>query len=234
MDGVRTEYRQDGIKERLVGRKGSEVDVRLDEGWLEVSWKDQKNHINAVRFDGLMSTQLLIDEYTFASKTCGLCGNMNGDPTDDMLARKTKIQMESALEFGDTWEVDRHGKCDKTKFWDWEREFGNRRPDAEQYCDDIFSTEQLASCAEDWKTYETSINPEPYRAACVADYMRSDFFEGMGVSMSTACTAAMNYAERCGNRGNLVHLWAEQTGCGTEDDMIEYQRVIEIMGECLK
>jgi len=215
-----------GMRETITGDLGSTVTVEFDGALLVVVF----NSAYRLSWDGLVSAQILLGEAE--PKVCGLCGNVNKDPTDDHRVRYQNTVTDDVGAFGDSWRIDRLNKCQLLAgqpAWDWETEFAHRRDPAIEACNAMFAADQLAYCADGWEIYESAINPAPYKEACIADYMRSDWLEAMG--LNPGCIAVGNYAERCGNKGNKNHLWREQTGCsGTDEELEAYNAFIFELG----
>ena len=210
----------------IIGKDGTAIYLKNIGEWVVVKFENGYE----LRWDGLMSVQILLAKG--APKTCGLCGNANGDPEDDYRMRRSDDVTKSVAEFGDSWKIDRRSKCSMTadmSEWTWEKDFGEKKDEAETVCREMFESPQLSSCARDWKKkYPDRVNPAPYWKACVADYMRSDFMPPGVTGQNAACIAAFNYAEKCGNVGSKNHLWREQTGCAGEDEeLLQYMKFVE-------
>lgn len=213
----------------IIGKDGTGIYVKNFGEWLVVKF----NNGYELRWDGLMSAQVLLGKDF--STTCGLCGNANGDAEDDFRIRRSDEVTKNVAKFGDSWKIDRRNKCILTSTmseWEWDKEFGDKRDEAEQVCARMFESPQLSTCGNGWeKDFPDRVNPAPYRKACIADYMRSDFMPDGMTGQNVACIAAFNYAERCGNVGTKNHLWREQTGCAGEDEeLMEYLSFVGDLG----
>jgi len=216
--------------EKITTSNGEELYIYEKDDWVVIKFNiaaDKSSHYE-LRWDGLTSAQILLG--SSHPKVCGLCGNANGNPSDDFQMRWTGDVVNSAAKFGDSWRIDRGNKCKKMEDepdWEWEKEFADRKPAAAKICNKKFDSPQLVQCATGTGEGK-QLDPEPYKDACIADYMRSDFLPEEMPGLNMACVAVMSYAERCGNQGNKNHLWREESGCAGETE--EKEQFDEFMG----
>lgn len=207
--------------EKIETESGEVLYVFEKDDWLVVKFNVMGDQYYELRWDGLMSAQILLGAN--APPTCGLCGNANGDPSDDFQMRWTKEVASTAAKFGDSWRIDRRNTCKLTAElpeWEWEKEFGDRKQQATSVCNKMFDSEQLVKCATG-SGIGQQVSAKPYKDACVTDFMRSDFLPDEFAGLNMACVAVMNYAERCGNESNKNHLWREESGCAGETEELE-------------
>ena len=215
--------------DRITTHNNEELYVYEKDGWLVIKFNiaaDSSSHYQ-LRWDGLMSAQILLGNDHPA--TCGLCGNANNDTSDEFQVRRTGKVTSNAARFGDSWRVDRENTCPKSSDlsrWKWRRDFADRKDDAAKICDRMFASPQIDDCANGL-SYGDPVNPKPYKDACIADFMRSDFFHDQAPGLNMACVAVSNFVARCDNMANTVHLWREETGCaGEEDELAEYEKFV--------
>lgn len=140
----------------------------------------------------------------FQSHVCGLCGNYNGDPNDDMVTSLGGLATD-LVEFGKSWKVERgddacsHG-C-RGKCW---------RCSPEQ----VARYSKVTSCGLIGKhrggpfhPCHALVDPKPYLANCVADLCA---FEGY---KQILCRALKTYADACQREGAAVADWRKHSGC---------------------
>ena len=228
-DGKRLTVPEAGLQ-TITGRGGSVVHLFMKDDWMVIKFNNDGNSHYELRWDGLMSAQILLGNN--APPTCGLCGNANGDPTDDFQMRWSSKLTDSVEQFGDSWRIDQtRRRCPKMASmpkWEWKEEFSDRIQEATRICDEMFNSTQLSKCALGYPvSFGDKVDPGPYHAACISDYARSDFFPEDMSGQSMACVAAMNYAERCGNNMNKNHLWREECGCaGETEELAEFKKFL--------
>lgn len=214
---------------KITTKSGETLYVFEKDGWVVVKFNFAYDSHYELRWDGLMSAQILLGAN--APATCGLCGNANNNTADDFQMRWTGDVVENVNEFGDSWRIDRRNKCKKTAEmpeWEWEKDFADRKQAATTVCNKKFDAPQLVKCATG-TGYGKQVSPKPYKEACVSDYMRSDFLPDELAGLNMACVTVMNYAERCGNEANKNHLWREESGCAGETE--ELEKFKEFIGE---
>uniref|UniRef100_A0A8C3SKN7 VWFD domain-containing protein n=1 Tax=Chelydra serpentina TaxID=8475 RepID=A0A8C3SKN7_CHESE len=141
----------------------------------------------------------------FLGRLCGLCGNYNGDPSDDFLTPSGHLAT-SAVEFGKSWKVEdgdrqcRHG-CKGT--------CGGCRPElvrhyrGEAYCGLITKTAHNGP----FRRCHALINPKAFLDDCVADLCAYDGYKQI------LCRALKTYADACQREGAVVKDWRRQAGC---------------------
>ena len=211
----------------LTTQTKEKIFIFIEGDWVVIKFNIGMDSHNELRWDGLMSAQILLgSNYPIVG---GLCGNANNDTTDDFMMRRTTKVVSNTARFGDSWRVDSENLCSKSSDlpkWKWRREFADRKGEAISTCDKMFESPQLANCANGYSGL-SQVDSKAYKDACVTDFMRSDFNVDEVSGLNMACVAASNYAVRCDNLGNKVHLWREQTGCaGKEEELIEYKQFI--------
>uniref|UniRef100_A0A8C8VK49 VWFD domain-containing protein n=1 Tax=Pelusios castaneus TaxID=367368 RepID=A0A8C8VK49_9SAUR len=141
----------------------------------------------------------------FLGRLCGLCGNYNGDPSDDFLT-PSGHPAANAVEFGKSWKVEdgdkqcQHG-C-KGKCGSCSPELV-RRYRGEAYCGLITKT---AKNGPFWRCH-AFINPKTFLDDCVADLCTYDGYKQI------LCRALQTYADACQREGAVVKDWRKQAGC---------------------
>ncbi|KAM9226326.1 IgGFc-binding protein [Dugong dugon] len=139
----------------------------------------------------------------FRGQVCGLCGNYNGDPSDDFLT-PDRVQVTDAMEFGKSWKLDdgdylcQHGcqsNCPTCT-----------QGQAQQYKGDhlcgmlTLSDGPFASC-------HASLDPQPFLEECVYDLCV------VGGDRPSLCRGLLDYAQACLELGISVGDWRSPANC---------------------
>ncbi|XP_072164791.1 kielin/chordin-like protein [Diadema setosum] len=134
---------------------------------------------------------------TYARQTCGLCGNFNGYPQDDLRTRSGQLASSVAV-FGNSWKTSDQSSCDVK--------------DTDPCTDAGFHARKLANikCAvlksPRFSACHNKVPPQQYYAACVYDLC------ACGSSDACLCDALSAYAAECRQEG--VHLnWRSPSLC---------------------
>ena len=154
-------------------------------------------------WDGVSFLELMLPA-KFRSNVCGLCGNFNGDPSDDFQGRDGVSVFEDGQSFGDDWRVGGLRACsvlprDMQHSYEphctqsWEHKIKSDRN-----CNALNSTLFGACLAK--------VDPGYYYNAC-----KLDTCECPGETCH--CEVLTAYARECERAGTLVHNWREATGC---------------------
>eukprot|EP00058_Branchiostoma_floridae_P014451 XP_002599939.1 hypothetical protein BRAFLDRAFT_74063 [Branchiostoma floridae] len=137
---------------------------------------------------------------TYKRKTCGLCGNFNNFPQDDMRLRNGQIT-NSASVFGNSWKVDTPGSppCEDSEDLDPCVKAGYRaRKEANAKCL-VLKSDKFMPC-------HRVINPEMYFASCVYDLC------ACGSNDQCLCDALGAYAAECSAAGVILN-WRSPSMC---------------------
>uniref|UniRef100_K7FDY9 Fc fragment of IgG binding protein n=1 Tax=Pelodiscus sinensis TaxID=13735 RepID=K7FDY9_PELSI len=141
----------------------------------------------------------------FLGRLCGLCGNYNGDPSDDFLTSSGKLAT-NAVEFGKSWKVEdgdkkcRHGCKGKCGGCSPEQVKRYRR---EAYCGLITKAAKNGP----FRHCHALINPKTFLDDCVADLCAYDGYKQI------LCRALKTYVDACQREGAVVTDWRKQAGC---------------------
>uniref|UniRef100_A0A8C2SMA8 Otogelin like n=1 Tax=Coturnix japonica TaxID=93934 RepID=A0A8C2SMA8_COTJA len=137
-------------------------------------------------------------------KPCGLCGNFNGDKSDDLILQNSEYT-EDIAEFGNSWavQISDGAACVPTAL-----DFSSPCSANAESTEDIFFKCQIflqfpfLSCHE-------SIDPYSYISSCMNDLCRVDDDE-------TYCRAVTEYARACSHAGSPVRDWRDDFPACTE------------------
>ncbi|XP_065053369.1 mucin-2-like [Rhopilema esculentum] len=140
---------------------------------------------------------------TYKGKTCGLCGNFNGDRADDFQTPENDVSV-LATSFGDSWSTQQNcpNAQDPPNACVFHKD---RAPWAHKQCN-ILNKEPFIQCHE-------AVNPKPYFDACFLDTCSCD----LGGDCECLCTAVSAYASECSKQG--VHIrWRSKDFCPMQCD----------------
>ncbi|XP_040451149.1 otogelin-like protein [Falco naumanni] len=137
-------------------------------------------------------------------KTCGLCGNFNGNKYDDLILQNSEYT-EDISEFANSWavQISDDAACAPTA-----SDFSSPCSADAESTEDIFFKCQIflqfpfLSCHE-------SIDPYSYISSCMNDLCRVDDDE-------TYCRAVTEYARACSHAGSPVRDWRDDFPACTE------------------
>ncbi|KAK2913695.1 hypothetical protein Q8A67_002094 [Cirrhinus molitorella] len=153
-----------------------------------------------VKFDGVHHIEITVPGDYF-NKVCGMCGNYNGDSSDDNL-KPDGEPAKDAIELGDSWkaEGDSDPGCQP-----------DPRPDDNPNCDDdeeeIYTSQCAATILSDhFKLCHALIPPDAFLGNCIYDMCE---YDGM---QSTLCDNIEAYAQACHSAGVKIS-WRNSTFC---------------------
>lgn len=141
---------------------------------------------------------------SYYGATCGLCGNFNQDPNDDLTLLDGSV-VPSIISWAGSWKVYL----------------------LESSCSDSCEEHPLICSKEQWQQYEgndhcgflqapkgpfqdchSTVNPSDFINTCASDACRD------GGTKTSLCQALEVYAATCKDHGITVHAWREPSGCG--------------------
>ncbi|XP_051755695.1 zonadhesin, like isoform X34 [Ctenopharyngodon idella] len=153
-----------------------------------------------VKFDGVHHIEITVPGDYF-NKVCGMCGNYNGDSSDDNLMPDGK-PAENAIELGNSWKAE--GDSDPSCQPDPRPE---DIPNCDENEDEIYKSQCAASILSDlFKPCHSLIPPEAFLGNCVYDMCE---YDGM---QSTLCDNVEAYAQACHSAGITIS-WRNSTFC---------------------
>ncbi|KAJ1161386.1 hypothetical protein NDU88_001873 [Pleurodeles waltl] len=131
-------------------------------------------------------------------KLCGICGNYNGDRSDDSIARDGSI-VPSVLAFGNSWKTNPTCKDTEVEAYPC---------DSNAYCKN-WAYKKCALIKEGgFQSCHKKVDPTPYYDACIKEACVCDF-EG---KYQGFCTSVAMYAEACNAAGVCVN-WRTPDRC---------------------
>ncbi|XP_029102555.1 alpha-tectorin [Scleropages formosus] len=150
-----------------------------------------------VHYDGWSTVSISLPS-RYRGRTCGICGNFNGNGGDDFVTRSGEL-VASASDFSSSWRVPGNYTCD-----DGCGDSCSACPDqtvAQSMCEVLHSIDgPMAFCHD-------HVDPEPYYTNCVFDVCLS------GNRHDIRCQAIQTYVSACQAASARVNPWREQTQC---------------------
>ncbi|CAJ1061895.1 IgGFc-binding protein-like [Xyrichtys novacula] len=172
----------------------------LVQGQLQHRHAVIETHFLKVSFDFFSTVKVHLAS-SYNNAVCGLCGNMNGDPSDDMMLPNGE-QAATANEFGvSQWVADVEGCSKECKDCPPDIPPGTKPPAYTKDCDIITAEDgPLAGCIN-------LLKAEQYHEDCVYDMMLTDG------SRDAACAIIRDYVEECLSKGGEVKPWRTKKFC---------------------
>ncbi|XP_059181102.1 alpha-tectorin-like [Centropristis striata] len=186
-----------------VNGESKNVPILLNGGQVSIYASGPRVFVSAnfgltVTYDG-SSTVFISVPANFSEKTCGLCGNFNGNPNDEFHT-PTGMMVSTPDEFGRAWKVEGNYTCSDG--------CGSSCPactnelPARAQCEVIQAADgPLSFCHE-------HLDPAPYFNDCVFDVCVSGN-EGHDL----LCTAIQTYVSACQSANVQIYPWRQNTTC---------------------
>ncbi|XP_072011212.1 IgGFc-binding protein-like [Engystomops pustulosus] len=140
----------------------------------------------------------------FSQKVCGLCGNYNGNPSDDLMT-PTGTLAPNLVEFGRSWKVD---DGDRVCWHNCNGECKTCPLELQQ----IYASEKscgLISKVVDgpFSQCHSVIDPKPYLDNCVYDLCMNEGYKQI------LCQSLKTYADACQRNKSSIGDWRQLSGC---------------------
>ncbi|XP_078674139.1 IgGFc-binding protein-like [Branchiostoma floridae x Branchiostoma belcheri] len=152
-----------------------------------------------VSFDGNHRAEVVLPDL-YRSALCGLCGNYNGDVSDEYLT-PDGTQAANDVQFGNSWKVEREG----------EQCIENPEPPAQ--CSDALQqfASELCGILNDpnsvFAPCYSTLNPEGTVETCMYDMCALDG------DLTSPCNNLQAYADSCAEAGINIGTWRNATFC---------------------
>ncbi|TKS83231.1 Alpha-tectorin Precursor [Collichthys lucidus] len=144
------------------------------------------------------------------NKVCGLCGNFNGDPSDDYITSRGKPAV-SALELAQSWKTNgMQNSCDETQYVALAQSCDNTAVVALQGED---ACQKLTQLKGFFQPCHGLLDPRPFYQSCYLDGCYNH-------RKAQVCGSLAAYAEACRSLGTLTTKWITQENC-CDDDIIQ-------------
>ncbi|XP_075462776.1 IgGFc-binding protein-like [Ascaphus truei] len=204
--GVRSEY---GIVR--VNSQKSQLPVTLHDEQLRI-FQSGTSFILLTKFAlrVFYDWNILLKVYlpsSFSENVCGLCGNYNGDPRDDLTS--TGLVPLNPIEFGQSWKVEENSNS--TCWDDCNGECKKCSPQLMQQYGDKSSCGLLSLRADGpFKLCHAVIDPQIYKDNCVYDLCMNDGYHQI------LCQALKTYSDACRIQRVIVYEWRKITECNMQ------------------
>ncbi|XP_074927492.1 IgGFc-binding protein-like [Chelonoidis abingdonii] len=154
-----------------------------------------------VSFDWYSYARVIIPN-TYANAVCGLCGNANQDPRED-LTMKNGTQTSDEIQFADSWKVGEVPGCSSSCTGDCSvcSEAQKQPYKGDQYCGVLIRQNGP------FRQCHGAIDPAPFFDDCIYDTCQ---YKG---HQDTLCTAISAYATSCQARGIWIGQWRSASFC---------------------
>ncbi|KAM6907349.1 alpha-tectorin [Xenentodon cancila] len=137
------------------------------------------------------------------NKVCGLCGNFNGDPSDDYMTSRGKPAV-SALELAQSWKTNgMQNSCDETQYVALAQSCDNTAVLALQ---DEDACQKLTTMKGFFQPCHGLLDPRPFYQSCYLDGCYNHH-------KAQVCGSLAAYAEACRSLGTLSTKWITQENC---------------------
>ncbi|XP_071031171.1 alpha-tectorin [Oncorhynchus clarkii lewisi] len=172
--------------------------VSTSEGFLVID-TPQDIQVRYNRFNTLSITM----GQRLQNKVCGLCGNFNGDPTDDYITSRGKPAI-SALELAQSWKTNgMQNSCDETQYMALAQSCENTAVlglQGEEGC------QKLTQMKGFFQPCHGLLDPRPFYQSCYLDGCYNHH-------KAQVCGSLAAYAEACRSLGTLTTKWIAQENC---------------------
>ncbi|XP_053908624.1 IgGFc-binding protein-like [Cuculus canorus] len=154
-----------------------------------------------VSFDWYSYARVILPE-AYAGAVCGLCGNANGDPSDDFIARHGQ-RANDEVELAQSWKVADVPGCSSGCVGDCPvcQEEQKKIYRGEEYCGII------SRVGGPFRACHHVVDPTPFLEDCAFDACH---YKG---HRDTVCKAIAAYVGECQVRGVAVEQWRTETFC---------------------
>ncbi|XP_006823484.1 uncharacterized protein LOC100366837 [Saccoglossus kowalevskii] len=138
---------------------------------------------------------------TLQGDVSGLCGNFNGNPSDDW-TKANGVLTSSVNDFGDSWAVSANCAPAPSKR-SIEEHFQRNTAQAEEICNELFNSDNIPSCSVTLPGYEDVFKP-----ACEMDVAAALPDDDTG-----GCDLVASYVDMCRGAGGEIGNWRSGTVC---------------------
>uniref|UniRef100_A0A3Q3MIT6 Uncharacterized protein n=1 Tax=Mastacembelus armatus TaxID=205130 RepID=A0A3Q3MIT6_9TELE len=177
--------------------------VLLNGGRVSVFASGSQTFIRAdfglsVTYDGWSTVSVSVPS-NYSGKTCGLCGNFNGNPHDDFRIPSGTI-VTTPDEFGTAWKAAGNYSCSNG--------CGSTCPRCVDEQPARAQCEVIQSASGPFSFCHEQVDPAPYFSDCVFDVCVSG-----NEAQDLLCRAIQAYATACQSANVRIYPWRQNTAC---------------------
>nr|XP_017214054.1 uncharacterized protein si:ch211-39f2.3 isoform X2 [Danio rerio] len=197
------------MSQDMSGHSAVEVDgetrnlpILLDSGGLSVYSSGQYIYVSTdfgfvVSYGGSWTLNIIIPA-EYSGVTCGLCGNFNGQSSDDFMTPSGDL-VRSADQFGASWKIEDELPCNDG--------CGNNCPLCQDQTTARSLCEIIRSSEGPFSFCHVSVDPQAYYDDCVFDVCLS------GNRNNVLCRSIQTYASACQANNAVIYPWRESASC---------------------
>ncbi|XP_063164440.1 von Willebrand factor [Candoia aspera] len=138
-------------------------------------------------------------------KVCGLCGNFDGIPNNDLRSSRKQIEIDPS-DFGNSWKV--HSQCADVRKLSQGQDLASSLCNGNVVKQVMVETSCSVLNSDLFKECKKLVDPEPYVDICTYDTCAC---ESVG-DCACFCDAVAAYAHACAQKGAAIH-WRSPTLC---------------------
>ncbi|XP_071498841.1 IgGFc-binding protein-like, partial [Diadema antillarum] len=196
INGRRVTLPAEPISGLVISLSGFYVEVSAD-----VQQDDQSVYF-FVKWDGERTVEVRLPFAQYENVTCGLCGNFNGNQTDEYLTPDGQL-VSDVQEFGNSWALN-PGSCDPLNPGD-----NVCNETSSEYSMAVQACQMIQDNSGPFQRCFDTLDPTPFFDACVMD--------GCLVPPSqlseTTCHIIELFAQACLDREAVIEYWRNESFC---------------------
>ncbi|KAJ8002410.1 hypothetical protein DPEC_G00158600 [Dallia pectoralis] len=141
-----------------------------------------------------------------SNRTCGLCGNFNGEPDDDYTAQEGFLT-EDSYDFANSWALKGAGQpCRRVSPPSQSCNTTADTPTVLSRCSVLHTSPVFLRCA-------SVVSPEAFLTICEEEACHCGQGEGLGAGPDCHCNILLEFARTCHAHGQLLNGWLEESQC---------------------
>ncbi|KAM3859976.1 alpha-tectorin-like [Diretmus argenteus] len=188
----------DGVNRRLP--------ILLNRGLLSIYASGHRTFVNAdfglsVSYDGWSTVSVSVPS-NYSGKTCGLCGNFNGNRSDEFLT-PSGAMVTTPSQFGTAWKVAGNYTCSDG--------CGSSCPRCTNEAPARAQCEVIPAVEGPFSFCHREVDPAPYFRDCVFDVCVSG-----NRGQDLLCRAIQAYVSACQSANVRIYPWRQNTTCRLE------------------
>ncbi|KAM8953099.1 IgGFc-binding protein-like [Pelodytes ibericus] len=156
-----------------------------------------------VKYDGKSKVVVTIPD-DYADKLCGICGNFNGNKTDDFLNPDGELEPDSSS-LGNSWQVENDTNCSPGT---------DHTPECTEDEKNTIASNSFCGLITDingpFQACHAVVDPSDYFGTCVYDLCE------LNLDLGILCSSLQSYADACQSHGVTIEPWRNETFCPLE------------------